>query len=89
MIESSDYGRIRFQAAPRDKKPIGAHWLQAAAVKLLSADKLAQPWSYRMPSAIGVWLAVMATAWATMRIVSPAVGLAAGAILATSVLVIA
>ena len=44
MIESGDYGRIRFQAELRDKKPIGAHWLQAATVKLLSADKLAQPW---------------------------------------------
>ena len=27
MIESGDYGRIRFQAELRDKKPISAHWL--------------------------------------------------------------
>ena len=89
MIESGDYGRIRFQAEPRDKKPVGAHWVQAAAVNAFSAQDIFQTWPYRLPSALGAWLAVMSTAWAATRLLGPATGFAAGAILATSVLVIA
>ncbi|MDX2224079.1 MAG: glycosyltransferase family 39 protein, partial [Rhodospirillaceae bacterium] len=88
MIETGDYGRIRFQAEARDKKPIGAHWLQTGAVNLLSPDDLAVTWPYRLPSVLAAWLAVLATAWTARRMAGPAAGLAAGVILAGSVLVI-
>jgi 4-amino-4-deoxy-L-arabinose transferase-like glycosyltransferase len=88
MIETGDHARIRFQAEPRDKKPIGAHWLQAGAVNLLSPDDLTATWPYRLPSVIGAWLAVLTVAWTARRMAGPAAGLAAGVILATSILVI-
>ncbi|MSO98493.1 MAG: hypothetical protein EXR11_09790 [Rhodospirillaceae bacterium] len=59
-----------------------------ASVNALAGQDLTQPWPYRLPSVLGVWLAVLATAWAAARVASPAAGLAAGTILATSVLVI-
>ncbi len=50
MVETGDYVRIRFQDAPRHKKPIGIHWLQAAAVWLSGDGADAPLWVYRMPS---------------------------------------
>ncbi|MFZ4607878.1 MAG: ArnT family glycosyltransferase, partial [Caulobacter sp.] len=29
MLESDDYVSINYQDQPRDKKPVGIHWLQA------------------------------------------------------------
>src|SRR5689334_9812104 len=56
MIESADYTDIRFQDEPRSKKPIGIYWMQAAAVKALSADALTRTWPYRLPSALAAWI---------------------------------
>ena len=36
MLEDGDFVVIRFQDAPRFKKPVGIHWLQAASVKAFS-----------------------------------------------------
>ena len=36
MLETGDFLRIRFQDEPRNKKPAGIYWLQAASVDLLS-----------------------------------------------------
>ncbi|MBL8643855.1 MAG: glycosyltransferase family 39 protein [Rhodospirillaceae bacterium] len=85
MIETGDYAHIRFQADPRDKKPIGAYWAQAASVNVMG-QTLTEPWPYRIPSVLGVWLAVMVTAWAVGGAVSGTAGFAAGAILATTLL---
>ncbi|MBL8631495.1 MAG: glycosyltransferase family 39 protein [Rhodospirillaceae bacterium] len=85
MIETADYGHIRFQAEPRDKKPIGAHWAQVAAVKLFGQD-LTTPWPYRIPSFIGVVTAVLVTAWSTSRALNPTAGAVAGIVLATTLL---
>lgn len=66
MVESGDYVRIRIQQDDRNKKPIGIHWLQAAAVNtalpLTHADNAI--WPYRLPSALGAMLAALATLWA-------------------------
>src|ERR1700754_410994 len=59
MIETGDYIDIRFQDEARNKKPVGAYWLQAAAVNLTGAD-LTSPWVYRLPSALAAWAAVLA-----------------------------
>lgn len=88
MVERGDYGRIVFQDQPRDKKPIGAHWAQAAAVKVVAAGATATPWPYRLPSLAGAMVAALATAWAA-RGVHPAAGLGAGVVLATMPLVLA
>src|SRR5689334_5749675 len=59
MLESGDYVRIQFQGEPRNKKPAGAYWLQAASASLLGGPEKAPIWAYRLPSAIAAWLAVL------------------------------
>jgi 4-amino-4-deoxy-L-arabinose transferase-like glycosyltransferase len=65
MIETDDYVHIRIQDEPRNRKPIGVHWLQAASVKLLEPlrGRLNAIWPYRLVSALGVVLAALATLW--------------------------
>jgi len=63
MLESDDYVVIRFQEAPRFKKPVGIHWLQAASVSVLSSPEARQVWAYRVPSLLGAMLAAAACAW--------------------------
>jgi len=66
MVESGDYVHIRLQDAARNKKPAGIHWLQAASVNtFLPVTKRTNViWPYRLPSALGVVLAALATLWA-------------------------
>ena len=59
MVETGDYVRIRFQDEARNKKPIGIHWLQAAAVIALSSPASATIWPYRLPSALAACAAVL------------------------------
>jgi 4-amino-4-deoxy-L-arabinose transferase-like glycosyltransferase len=82
MIETGDYIHIRVQEEPRRKKPIGIHWLQAAAVKTFG-EPLNIAWPYRVPSAIGAWAAVMAVCAIGRRLFSARTGLIAGAVMAT------
>ena len=43
MLESGDYVQIRYQDEMRAKKPVGAYWVQAASVSLVSsADECAK-----------------------------------------------
>src|SRR5690606_13841966 len=60
MLETGDFVRIRFMDAPRNKKPAGIHWLQAASVSALSDVEARQIWAYRLPSVIGAMLAAFA-----------------------------
>lgn len=62
MIETGNYVDIRVQEKPRYKKPAGAYWLQAAAVKLFSPDKLNEIWAYRLPSLACAVVSVLLTA---------------------------
>ena len=61
MLESDDYLRIRFQDEPRNKKPAGIYWLQAASVDLLSSPASTAMWPYRLPSMLGALAAVLLT----------------------------
>lgn len=83
MIESGDYVHIRFQNEPRNKKPAGIHWLQAAAVKL-AGQNLTTHWPYRLPSVLAAWIAVLATCYLGNRLFGPGLGLPSAAVLATS-----
>ena len=55
MLETGDFIRIRVQEEARNKKPIGIHWLQAAAVALFSTPGSSAIWPYRLPSALAVF----------------------------------
>jgi 4-amino-4-deoxy-L-arabinose transferase-like glycosyltransferase len=64
MLETGDYVVIRYHEGLRNKKPVGIHWMQAAAVGLASGAAAREIWEYRIPSLIGGMLAAMATLWA-------------------------
>ena len=61
ILETGDFVRIRFQDEARNKKPIGIHWLQAAAVALFSTPESTAIWPYRLPSALAATVAVLLT----------------------------
>ncbi len=89
MIETGDFIDIRFQNEPRNKKPVGVYWLQAAVVGLAGPDNLATPWLYRLPSALAAWIAVLVACAFGTRLFGAAVGLSAGAMLGTTMVVVA
>ena len=89
MIESGDYINIRMQDELRTKKPVGIHWVQAASVQTLAGGDVNQVWAYRVPSAVGAWIAVLVTAAMGARLVGVRAGLAAGTLLAASAGVVA
>jgi len=91
MIESGDWVHMRFQDEPRNKKPVGIYWLQATAVKIaqkVAGADLTAPWPYRLPSVLGAWLAVLLVCRCAGRLFGPTTGLATGAVLATSFIVV-
>jgi 4-amino-4-deoxy-L-arabinose transferase-like glycosyltransferase len=61
MLETGDFIRIRFQDESRNKKPIGIHWLQTAAVAAFSSPESAAIWPYRLPSALAATIAALLT----------------------------
>lgn len=64
MLETGDYVRINVQDVPRNKKPIGIHWLQAASVSVFSDVGDRAIWAFRLPSLLGAALAAFAAFWA-------------------------
>jgi len=81
MLETGDFVVIRFQDAPRFKKPVGIHWLQAASVAAFSDAASREIWAYRIPSLLGAMLAAAACCWGARAFFGGGAGLAAGAIL--------
>ena len=75
MLESADLVAIRFGDEARNKKPVGIHWLQVAAV--LTGETLGVPharrhiWLYRIPSLAGAVAAVLLTFWAAAPFLTP------------------
>ena len=61
MVETGDYVRVRYQDLERNKKPAGIHWLQAASAQVLGGVGARAVWTYRVPSLIGMTVAVLAT----------------------------
>ena len=86
MIETGDYVDIRFQETPRYKKPVGAYWVQAATVNILSPDKINSIWAYRIPSLLASLAAVILTYAIACLFVKREVALFSGILLASSFL---
>jgi 4-amino-4-deoxy-L-arabinose transferase-like glycosyltransferase len=89
MLETGDFVAIRFQDRERNKKPVGAYWLQAASVSALSDVKEREIWAHRVPSLIGVVLAAIFTFLAGRRLYDQQTGLLAGLLLASAPVVAA
>ena len=86
MLESDDFVDIRFQQEPRWNKPVGAYWLQAAAVSLTSRVENRDIGPYRLPSLLGAMAAAAAAAWAGAALFGQRAGFLAGAMLGTGFL---
>jgi len=88
MVETDDYVRIRVQDAERNRKPIGVHWLQAAAVQAAEpfTGRLNAIWPYRLPSALGFMLAALATLWAGKRLLGARAGFFGAALFSVGML---
>jgi len=86
MFETGDFVRISFQDEPRNKKPIGIHWLQAATAGPLNGPETRTIQAFRIPSLLGAGLA----AWCVFQIgallYSRRVGLVAGLAIACGLL---
>jgi 4-amino-4-deoxy-L-arabinose transferase-like glycosyltransferase len=88
MVETGDYISIHVQDEERNRKPIGVHWLQAASVNAFSlfSDRTNEIFAYRLPSALGLALAAVATLWAGAALVGQRQALLGAALLAASML---
>jgi 4-amino-4-deoxy-L-arabinose transferase-like glycosyltransferase len=86
MLESRDFVVIRYQDAPRFKKPVGINWLQAASVSLFSSPEARDIWAYRIPSLLGAMLAAAACAWGASAFFGAEAGLVSGALLGVTLL---
>ncbi len=84
MLETNDYVDIRFQDQTRYVKPVGIYWMQAGAASFFGGAD-APIWAFRLPSLLGIMIAVAATAWLGLRIGGPSVGVMAGLLLALAV----
>jgi 4-amino-4-deoxy-L-arabinose transferase-like glycosyltransferase len=64
MLETGDFVRIMNGSVPRNRKPIGIHWLQAPFAAAARGAGIATEnpvWPYRIPSLLGGIAAVLAT----------------------------
>ncbi len=90
MLETSDFVDIRFGGEARNKKPVGIHWLQAAAVGLGElahvADARRQIWLYRLPSLLGGICTVLFTYWGALALISRRGSVAASLMIAATLL---
>ncbi|MFZ4121424.1 MAG: ArnT family glycosyltransferase [Caulobacterales bacterium] len=83
MIETGDYVRIFVQDEPRNKKPIGIHWIQAATASLTTTTEI---WGYRLASMLGLCAAVIGTFWAGSSLVGRTPAFAGAAVFAVGLL---
>lgn len=86
MLETGDFIAIRLQDEPRNKKPIGVYWMQAASVAVFSSAEAREIWAYRLPSMLGVVLAAWATFWGGTALVGRRAAFVGACLLAVSAL---
>jgi 4-amino-4-deoxy-L-arabinose transferase-like glycosyltransferase len=89
MLESGDYVRIQFQGDMRAKKPVGAYWLQAAAVEAFSHPLSTAIWPYRLPGALAAWAAALMTFAFGQSLLGRRPALLAGGMVATALMLVA
>jgi 4-amino-4-deoxy-L-arabinose transferase-like glycosyltransferase len=89
MIETGDFVDIRFSTGTRYNKPVGIYWLQAVSTKVLGTGAHDRIWTYRVPSLLGGYLAVLLLFWCARAFLSVETALAAAALLGASVLLTA
>ncbi len=88
MIESGDFIEIRFQNDPRNKKPVGIHWMQSISAGWLSGEPYNSIWAYRIPSLIAGILATLFVFGIGRKLFDEEVGLISAGLMASSLLLI-
>ena len=86
MAQTGDYLHIRFLDTPRNAKPAGIYWLQAASARVFGQLETRQIWAWRLPSVLGVMLAALATYWAGCVLVGERAAFWGALLLASSLL---
>jgi 4-amino-4-deoxy-L-arabinose transferase-like glycosyltransferase len=87
MLETGDFVRISVQDEPRNKKPVGIHWLQAGAVAATTGVEAREIWAYRLPSMAGAAITVLAAFWAGIALIGRRAAFVGAALLACALLV--
>jgi 4-amino-4-deoxy-L-arabinose transferase-like glycosyltransferase len=85
MIETGNYVDIRYSVGPRYKKPVGIYWMQAASTLAFSKPPYNEIWTYRLPSLIGGFIAVMLAYWCARALAPPSTALIAAALIGFTV----
>ncbi|HWA31258.1 MAG TPA: glycosyltransferase family 39 protein [Rhizomicrobium sp.] len=85
MIETGNYVDIRYSVGPRYKKPVGIYWMQAASTLAFSDPPYNQIWTYRLPSLIGGFIAVLLAYWCARALAPPSTALIAAALIGFTV----
>ena len=88
MIETGDFIEIRFQNDPRNKKPVGIHWMQSITAGWLSGEPYNSIWTYRIPSLIAGILATLFVFGIGRKLFDEEVGLISAGLVASSLLLI-
>lgn len=88
MIETGDFIEIRFQEEPRNKKPVGIHWMQSITAGWLSSEPHNSIWAYRLPSLIAGIFATLFVFGIGRKLFDDEVGLISAGLLASCVLLI-
>lgn len=86
MLETGDFLHVRLQDEPRDKKPIGIYWMQAASVAAFSDVAKREIWAWRIPSMLGAILATFACFWGGSALVGRRAAFIGASLLAVCVL---
>ncbi len=86
MLETGDLVDIHFGPAVRYEKPVGIYWLQAASTSVLGEGPRNEIWTYRLPSLIGAFAAVMLTFWLARAFVGAEAAFTGAAFLGLTVL---
>ncbi|MBN2751450.1 MAG: glycosyltransferase family 39 protein [Rhodospirillaceae bacterium] len=89
MLESHDFVAIHFQDTPRNKKPVGIYWAQAAAVAAFSDAESNATWPYRLPSLLGATAAVLLTFAFGASLFDRRIAFTGAAFLASSLILVA
>ncbi|MGD0865284.1 MAG: glycosyltransferase family 39 protein [Rhizomicrobium sp.] len=89
MVETGNLVDIRFSEGARYNKPIGIYWLQAASTKVFGGPAHTEIWTYRLPSLLGGFLALLFAYWCARAFASPEVALLAAALLGATLLMTA
>lgn len=86
MLEQGEWTESRFQDRPTHDFGPAVHWLQGLSVATVSNEEARAIWAYRIPSLLAAMLAAAAAAWGARHFWGARQGVAAGVVLASSLL---